>query len=193
MINKFVFVYLDDILIFCQDTQSHQGHMRMVLQRLLENRLLVKAEKCEFSCPTTFFLGYIISASSISMDPEKVQAVEQWPTPTDRKALQRFLGFANFYRRFIRNYSSIAASLTRLTSTKVKFSWGQEAEDAFRGLKGRFTSAPILVHPEPERQFIVEVDASNTGVGAILSQHLAGRNYNIGVKELLAVKLAIEE
>ena len=137
--------------------------------------------------------------------------MEQWSTPTDWKALQRFLGFANFYRRFIRNYSSIAAPLTRLTSTKVKFSWGQEAEDAFQGLKGRFTSAPILVHPDPERQFIVEVDASDTGVGAILSQRLAGDakvhpcafylhrlsaaeiNYDIGNKELLAVKLAIEE
>ena len=145
------------------------------------------------------------------MDPEEVRAVEQWPTPTDRKALQRFLGFANFYRRFIRNYSSITAPLTRLTSTKVRFAWEQEAEEAFRNLKGRFTSAPILVHPDPERQFIVEVDASNTGVGAVLSQRSTGdakvhpcafylhrlspakRNYDIGNKELLAVKLAIEE
>ena len=163
MINKFVFVYLDDILIFSQDAQSHQGHVRKVLQRLLENRLFVKAEKCEFPCTTTAFLGYIISAHSISMHPEKVRAVEQWPTPTARKALQRFL-------IVIRNYSSIAAPLTRLTSTKVRFTWGQEAEEAFRNLKGRFTSAPILVHLDPKRQFIVEVDASNTGVGAVLSQ-----------------------
>ena len=145
------------------------------------------------------------------MDPEKVRVVEQWPNPMDRKSLQRFQGFANFYRRFIRNYSSITAPLTRLTSTKVGFSWGPEAEAAFRGLKGRFTSAPILVHPDPERQFIVEVDASNTGVGVVLSQrsaadakvHLcafyshrlspAERNYDIGNRELLAVKLAIEE
>ena len=213
MINKFVFVYLDDILIFSQDAQSHQGHVCKVLQRLLEYRLFVKAEKCEFSCTTTIFLGYIISSHSISMDPEKVRAVEQWPMPMDRKALQRFLGFANFYHRFIRNYSSIAAPLTRLTSTKVKFVWGQEAEGAFRNLNRRFMSVPILVHPDPvhPRQFIVEVDASNTGVGAILSQCSAGdakvhpcafyshrlspaeQNYNIGNKELLAVKLAIEE
>ena len=125
----------------------------------------MKAEKCEFSGVTTSFLGYIISAGNISMDPEKVRAVEQWQKPMDRKALQRFLGFANFYRRFIRNYSSIAAPLTHLMSTKVRFSWGREAEDAFRGLKGKFTSAPILVHPDLGRQFIVEVDASNTGVG----------------------------
>ena len=121
------------------------------------------------------------------------------------------MGFANFYRRFIRNYSSIAAPLTRLTSTKVRFTWNPEAEAAFRGLNGRFTSAPILINPDPERQFIVEVDASNTGVGAVLSQRSAGdakvhpcafyshrlspaeRNYDIGNKELLAVKLAIEE
>ena len=145
------------------------------------------------------------------MDPEKVRAVEQWPIPTDRKALQRFLVFANFYRRFNWNYSSIAAPLTHLTSTKVGFSWGPEAKAAFRGLKGRFTSAPILVHSDPKRQFIFEVDASNTGVGAVLSQRSAGdakvhpcafyshrlspaeRNYDIGNKELLAVKLAIEE
>ena len=104
------------------------------------------------------------------MDPEKVRAVEQWPRPTDWKSLQQFLGFANFYWRFIRSYSSIAAPLTRLTSTKVRFTWEPEAEEAFRSLKGRFTSAPILVHPDPERQFIVEVDASKTGVGAVLSQ-----------------------
>ena len=103
------------------------------------------------------------------MDPEKVLAVEQWPNPTDRESLQRFLGFVNFYRRFIRNYSSIAAPLTCLTSTKVGFSWGPEAEAAFQGLKGRFTPAPILVYPDPERQFIVEV------VGAVLSQHSAIR------------------
>ena len=121
MINKLVFVYLDNILIFSQDARSHQGHVRKVLQRLLENRMFVKVEKCKFSCSSTAFLGYIITAGSIAMDPEKVRAVEQWPTPTDRKALQRFLGFANFYRRFIRNYSSIATPLTRLTSTKVRF------------------------------------------------------------------------
>ena len=140
-----------------------------------------------------------------------MRVVEQWLKPTDHKALQWYLGFANFYRRFIRNYSSIAAPLTRLTSSKVRFTWDQGAEEAFRGLKGRFTSAPILVHPDPGRQFIVEMDASNTGVGAILSQRSAGdskvqlcafyshrlspaeQNYDIGNKELLAVKLAMEE
>ena len=163
MINRFVFVYLDDILIFSKSPEEHTIHVRMVLQRLLENRLYIKAEKCEFSCSSTAFLGYIISKGSISMDPEKVRAVKEWPKPSDRKALQRFLGFANFYRRFIRNYSTIAAPLTHLTSTKVRFCWDQEAEKPFIELKRRFTFAPILVHPDPEAQFIVEV-------GAILSK-----------------------
>ena len=136
------------------------------------------------------------------MDLEKVKAVEEWPTPTASRGLQRFLGFANFYCRFIRNYSSVAAPLTRLTSNKLRFECGPQAEETFRLLKKRFTTAPILVHPDPERQFIVEVDASNTGVGAVLSQRSAGdskvhpcafyshrlspaeRNYDIGNKEL---------
>ena len=211
MINKFMFVYLDDILVFSKDPKEHTTHVRKVLQRLLENRLFVKAEKCEFACTSTTFLGYIISAGSISMDPEKVQAVEEWPKPSDCKALQRFLGFAHFYRRFIRNYSTIASALTRLTFTKVHFSWDQKADEAFKELKKRFTTAPILIHPDPESQLIVEVDASNVGVGAILSQRSAGdskvhpcafyshrlspaeQNYDIGNKELLAVKLALEE
>ena len=135
---------------------------------------------------------------------------EEWPKPTDRKVLQHFLGFANFYHRFIHNYSTIAAPLTHLTTTKDRFAWDKEAEKSFVDLK-RFTSAPILVHPDTKAQFIVEVDASNVGVGAILSQCSAGdfkvhpcafyshrlspaeQNYDIGNKELLAIKLVLEE
>ena len=145
------------------------------------------------------------------MDPSKVKAVVEWPKPEDHKSLQRFLRFSNFYRRFIRGYSSIAAPLPQLASTKVRFRWGEDAEEAFHLLKERFTSDPILVYPDPERQFIVEVNASNLGVGAILSQRSAGdtkvhpcayfshrltpaeQNYYIGNKELLAIKLALEE
>ena len=145
------------------------------------------------------------------MDPEKIKAVKEWPRPTDHKSLQRFHGFAHFYRHFIRGYSSIAAALTRLTSMKVRFYWDREAQGAFQEPKRRFTMAPILIHPDPERLFIVEVDASNVGVGAILSQRSAEdaevhprafyshrlspaeQNYDIGNKELLAVKLALEE
>jgi len=116
------------------------------------------------------FLGFIIESGQVRADPGKIQGVVDWPTPASRKELQRFLGFAHFYRHFIRDYSRIAAPLARLTSPAIPFTWSQEAEQAFIILKKRFTSAPILVHPDPSRQFTVEVDASDTGVGAILSQ-----------------------
>ncbi len=185
--------------------------MRQVLQRLQVNRLFVKAEKCAFHVSTVSFLGYVIAQGQVQMDPSKVSAVSNWPTPVSLKQLQRFLGFANFYRRFIRNYSRIAAPLTALTSTAIPFRWTPEAEQAFTELKRRFISAPVLTQPDPALQFIVEVDASDTGVGAVLSQRSpvdhkihpcaffsrrlspAERNYDIGNRELLAVKLALEE
>ncbi|XP_047236631.1 uncharacterized mitochondrial protein AtMg00860-like [Girardinichthys multiradiatus] len=98
------------------------------------------------------------------MDPSKVKAVSEWPTPLDRKQLQRFLGFANFYRRFVRNYSQVSAPLHAITSPKVRFEWNDQAEEAFVKLKKLFTTAPVLRSPNPERQFIVEVDASSTGI-----------------------------
>jgi len=102
--------------------------------------------------------------------PTKVKAVADWLTPDSRRAVQRFLGFANFYRRFILNFSQVALPLTDLTSTKKRFCWSSQAQTAFESLKSRFISVPILNTPDPSRQFIVEVDASEVGVGAILSQ-----------------------
>lgn len=140
-----------------------------------------------------------------------VEAVANWPTPGNRRAVQCFLGFANFYRRFIRGFSQIALPLTNLTSTLRRFAWSEQAHLAFDRLKNFFVSAPIFCNPDPSRQFIVEVDASEAGVGAILSQRAASdnkvhpcaflslrltpseRDYDIGNKELLAVKLALEE
>ncbi|CAK6976493.1 hypothetical protein LDENG_00158670%2C partial, partial [Scomber scombrus] len=117
MVNKFVFVYLDDILIFSKSLRDHVHHVRLVLQRLLENQLYVKAEKCEFHQRSTSFLGFVVSEGGVGMDSSKIKAVIDWPTPQSRKDLQKFLGFANFYRRFIRNYSSLASPLTALTSS----------------------------------------------------------------------------
>ncbi len=170
MVDQFIYVYLDDILTFSYSLQDHVQHVRRVLQRLLENGLFVKAEKCVFHAQSVPFLGYIISSEGVRMDPEKIQAVVDWPTPDSRKALQRFLGFANFYRRFICNYSQLAAPLTGLTSTKTTFRWSEAADAALSNLKSRFVSAPILIAPDPSRQFVVEVDASEVGVGTVLSQ-----------------------
>ncbi len=211
MVDQFIYVYLDDILIFSRSLQEHVQHVRVVLQRLLENGLFVKADKCVFHAQSVPFLGYIVSSEGMRMDPDKVQAVVDWPTPDSRKALQRFLGFANFYRRFIRNYSQLAAPLTALTSTKTTFRWSSSAEAVFSKLKSCFVSAPILVAPDPSRQFVVEVDVSEVGVGVVLSQRSSSDgkmhpctyfshrlspaecNYDIGNRELPAVKLALEE
>uniref|UniRef100_A0A8C6NKF8 Gypsy retrotransposon integrase-like protein 1 n=1 Tax=Nothobranchius furzeri TaxID=105023 RepID=A0A8C6NKF8_NOTFU len=210
MVGRFVFVYLDDVLVFSPDLDTHRRHVRAVILRLLQNNLFIKAEKCEFHKASMSFLGFILSPNQISMDPTKVTAVVDWPPPTDRKQLQRFLGFANFYRRFIKGYSRIAAPLHALTSNKVSYVWTDYANRAFLKLKELFTTAPVLHSPDPARQFIVEVDASAVGVGAVLSQRSsdnkvhpcaffsktlspAERNYDVGDRELLAVKLALEE
>ncbi len=146
------------------------------------------------------------------MDDNKVRAVVYCPQPCTVKELQRFLGFVNFYRRFIKNFSSVAAPLTSMTRQNASLlTWSPEALQAFQELKTRFTSAPILHHPNPNLAFIVEVDASSTGIGAILSQRHSSpakmfpcaffsrklssseRNYDVGNRELLAMKAAMEE
>ncbi len=178
---------------------------------MLENQLYVKAEKCEFHAKSFSFLGFIVSAGEIKPDPAKVDAVAKWSVPETRKALQRFLGFANFYRRFIRNFGQVAAPLMALTSTKVPFTWSAQDQEAFENLKSQFISAPVLSTPDPERQFLVKVDASDVRVGAVLSQcssrdgkvhpcayfshrfNPAERNYDIVNRELMAARLALGE
>ncbi|KAK3540671.1 hypothetical protein QTP70_034527 [Hemibagrus guttatus] len=211
-LHRFVLVYIDDILIYSRNLAEHCHHVAEVLTRLREFQLFLKAEKCSFHQPSVQFLRYKIDSSDIQMDEGKVTAIRNWPTPTTVKELQRFLGFANFYRRFVQNYSCIANPLTSLLRDKPKsLAWSPAAEEAYNTLKKAFTAAPLLVHPDPDKPFIVEVDASTTGVGVVLSQqqgnpsHLhpcaffsrklnpVERNYDIGNRELLAVKLALEE
>lgn len=208
-INRFVFVYLDNILIFSKTQAEHETQVRQDLQRLLENQLFVKSEKCEFHVSTVAFLGYIIEKGDLCPDPAKVKVVVKWPEPPNRRQLQRFLGFANFYRRFFRDFSKVALPLTQLTSPKIPFQWNDAARSAFQELKRRFASAPILIQPDLTQQFVVEVDASDSGVGAVLSQQREGklhpcaffsrrlspakRNYDVRDRELLTIKLALEE
>ncbi|KAI2655842.1 Transposon Tf2-6 polyprotein [Labeo rohita] len=212
MLNRWVIVYIDDILVFSNSYPEHVQHVRAVLQRLIAHQLYAKEEKCDFHRDRISFLGYIISPEGVAMDQKKVDAVLRWPRPSTLRELQRFLGFANFYRRFIRNFSTVAAPLTTMIKRGVsRLSWSQAAIQAFNDLRQRFSTAPILHHPDPERPFVLEVDASSTGVGAVLSQRQgeppklfpcayfshklnpAERNYDVGNRELLAIKLALEE
>uniref|UniRef100_A0A670KLJ4 Gypsy retrotransposon integrase-like protein 1 n=1 Tax=Podarcis muralis TaxID=64176 RepID=A0A670KLJ4_PODMU len=210
LLDKYVVVYLDDILIYSRDPARHEGHVRTVLQRLREHRLYAKLSKCEFHQRTVDFLGHRLSPDGVQMDPGKVTAVREWAAPRNRKDLQRFLGFANYYRTFIADYAHRTTPLTRLLRPKTPFSWDKEAEEAFQGLKACFQRAPILQHPDPSRPFVVETDASSTALGAVLSQQIgpeapllpcafysrqllpAERNYTVWERELLAIKVAFE-
>ncbi|KAL0148420.1 hypothetical protein M9458_056230 [Cirrhinus mrigala] len=189
MLHQFVVVYIDDILIYSNDLSSHISHVKQVLQRLRKYQLYLKGEKCEFHQDRVQFLGYYISPEGIEMDPKKVAAVQDWPTPTTVKELQRFLGFANFYRRFIKGYSQITSVLTSLLKgAKKTITWTSAAQTVFTQLKSAFCTAPVLKHPDPNSPFIVEVDALPP---AKLSS--AEQNYDVGNRELLAIKLALEE
>ncbi len=181
MLDRWVIVYIDDILVYSDTFDEHVQQVRRVLQRLIDHRLYAKAEKCEFHQTSTSFLGYIINQRGVAMDERKVRAVLDWLQPATLKELQRFLGFAHFYRRFIRDFSSVASPLTYMMKiNSLDLTWSPAAVEAFTELISRLTSAPILHHPDPELQFIVEMDASNTGIRAILSQrHFAHPNSNL--------------
>ncbi|XP_073520088.1 uncharacterized protein [Phyllobates terribilis] len=167
--------HFDHVLIIVSSTklsnfEDHQRHVRMVLDRLRQNQLYIKLEKCEFHKSEIQFLGYVISPQGLSMDTSKTQAIQEWPIPNTLKEVQRFIGFANFYRRFIKNFSEIVSPITQLTRKKTPLVWSPQAQTAFDRLKSKFTSAPILIHPDPDRAFIVEVDALDCAIGAIFSQ-----------------------
>ncbi|KAK3561329.1 hypothetical protein QTP86_030628 [Hemibagrus guttatus] len=157
ILGKWVIAYIDDILVYLTSLEEHVCHVRDVLSRLQQNHLYVKPEKFEFHRTTITFLGYVILWQGVEMDLTKVHVVTEWPNPTTIKELQRFLGFANFYRRFIWNYSSVAGPLTSLLRGKPRrLSWSDQAQMAFVKLKDSFTTAPILRHPDSDLPFMVE-------------------------------------
>lgn len=141
-----VTIYLDDILIFTKHLNEHQRIVRRILQRLRENKLFLKAEKCEFEVLETEYLGVIISQDSIQMDPVKVAGITEWPTPTKKKELQSFLGFTNFYRKFIRDYSKIVRPLTQLTRN-AEWTWSTAQNQAFQQLKKQMAEDVVLTIP----------------------------------------------
>jgi hypothetical protein len=209
-LDVFVIVYLDDILIYSRTKEEHVKHVKLVLAKLGASRLLLKPEKCEFHKNQVEFLGYIIGTHGIKMDQAKVSAVTDWPTPTMVKEVQAFLGFANFYRRFIEGYSKVAQPLTELTRKDLKFEWTPKAGSAFQELKRRFTEAPILATFDPSKKIVLETDSSDFAIGACLNQpdengkfkpiayysrklSPAELNYDIHDKELLAIVVAFEQ
>jgi len=209
-LDDFVVVYLDDILIFSTSLDEHKRHVRRVLERLRDNGLFAKPEKCAFHQREIEYLGYLVSPDGVKMDPKKVSAILDWPEPTNVTQLQAFLGFANFYRRFIHSYSKVAVPLTRLLKKDRKFDFDDAARQAFQQLKTAFTTAPVLAHFQPGKPSTIETDASDFAVAAVISQPdddgtlhpiayhsrkltAAELNYEIYDKEMLAIVTALKE
>ncbi|KAL5568094.1 hypothetical protein UlMin_024669 [Ulmus minor] len=169
-LDKFVIVFIDDILIYSRSRDEHAEHLRVTLQTLKEHRLYAKFSKCEFWLDRVQFLGHVISKEGITVDPVKIEAVSKWSAPTSVTEIRSFLGLAGYYRRFVEGFSSLAVPLTALTKKDKKFEWTDKCERSFQELKQRLTSAPILVLPSEDEEFAVYCDASKIGLGAVLMQ-----------------------
>ena len=167
---SFVSAYIDDILIFSTTLEVHLEHLRLVLQRLCEVGLKLKPSKCRFVRKEVEYLGHILSPDGLKPNPTLVRAVREFPTPTAVKELRRFLGLASYYRRFIPKFASIAQPLHQLTCKGAIFKWTEATARAFADLKEKLTTSPVLAYPTFDRDFVLETDASITGLGAVLSQ-----------------------
>lgn len=202
--KSWIIVYMDDILIFAKNKEDLTKYTNEVLKILDQHDLFLKTEKCLFYQREIEFLGLRVSEGKVSMDPVKLSGIRDWPIPTSTKGLRSFLGFGNFYRKFIRNYSQIAGPLNDLLRKGIPFSWNENAQKAFDELKKRFTEEPVLCMPDSTKPFEIECDASNYASGAVLYQKdmngdrhpcsfisktfsPAERNYEIYDRELLAV------
>ena len=169
-LDKFIVVFIDDILIYSKNEAEHEQHLRIVLQHLRDHKLYAKFSKCEFWLDTIKFLGHTISSEGISVDPSKVQEVMDWKPPTSVHQIHSFLGLAGYYRRFIPDFSRIAKPMTELLRKDVKFKWDAKCDEAFHTLRAHLTTAPVLAQPDNNKPYDVYCDASGTGLGCVLMQ-----------------------
>ena len=181
-LDQFFVVFVDDILIYSQSEWEHEYHLRIMLQLLRDHQLYAKFSKCEFWLTEMRFLGHVVSASGVSVDPEKVEVVMSWERPKSVFEICNFLGLAGYYRIFIEDFSRIVAPMTRLTRKEVKFDWDDRCEEAFQELKRRLTSAPILIVSDRGQWYTVYCDASKAELGCVLMQ--SGRVVAYGSRQL---------
>src|SRR5438128_1457984 len=165
-----VVVFIDDILVYSKNEEEHAKHLQLVLDRLREHQLYAKFSKCQFWLKEVSFLGHILSAKGIAVDPSKVQEVLEWKAPTSVTEIRSFLGLAGYYRRFIPDFSKTAKPMTKLLQKEAKFNWTSDCEAAFQKLKTLLTTAPVLTQPDVTKSFDVYCDASGTGLGCVLMQ-----------------------
>ncbi|GJU21461.1 reverse transcriptase domain-containing protein [Tanacetum coccineum] len=171
-LDKFVIVFIDDILIYSHNKKEHEEHLKTILELLKKEELYAKFSKCEFWINTVKLLGHVIDSSGIYVDPTKIEVVKNWASPTTPSEIRQFLGLAGYYRRFIEGFSKIAKPMTELMQKNQKFDWGEEQEEAFQLLKQKLCAAPILALPEGSEDFVVYCDASIKGLGAVLMQRM---------------------
>ena len=203
-LRKFVLVFFDDILIHSNSWEEHLQHVKFVLNILRSHNLFLKREKCQFGQTQIKYLGHLIDVEGVSVNPQKVAAMMEWPKPKTPKALRGFLGLTGYYRKFIRNYGKIVSPLTNMLK-KDSFAWTSASERAFQDLKEAITQAPLLALPNFANAFVVECDASRSRVGGVLmqerqpivffSQALQGRNLLLSTydKEMLALVLVVQK
>lgn len=204
-LRKFVLVYLDDILVYSKTPEEHMLHLKQVLETLRQHKLYAKLKKCDFFRTHVKFLGHIVGADGLRVDPSEVEAAQKWPVPQTVAQLRSFLGLANYFRKFIQGYSSMAAPLTALTAAKVPWEWTKECQQAFEDIKTALTNAPVLALPDPNKPFVIISDASIYGTGGILMQEdrvvaylshkfdSAQKNYSTTDQECLGVIHALTE
>jgi hypothetical protein len=202
-IDKFLLVFLDDLLIYSRTEEEHIKHIEAVLRKLREHCLFARAQKCDWGMEKIDFLGHVVSHEGISTDPSKVESVRDWPVPKTRTEVLAFKGLASYYRRFVSNFSEISGPLSALTSEKVPFIWGKVEQESFDNLKQALITAPVLMAPDPAAPYLISTDASGFAIGGVLSQQSEGeervvayesrrlnsaeRNYPTHDRELLAV------
>ncbi|GJW56269.1 putative reverse transcriptase domain-containing protein, partial [Tanacetum coccineum] len=169
-LDKFVIVFIDDILIYSRNKEEHTDHLRIILELLKKEKLYAKFSKCDFWISIVQFLGHVIDSQGIHVDPAKIEEVKNWASPTTPTEISQFLGLSGYYQRFIKDFSKMAKSLTKLTLKNKKYMWGENQESAFQLLKQKLCEAPILAIPKGNDDFVVYCDASHQGLGAVLMQ-----------------------
>nr|GEU32155.1 putative reverse transcriptase domain-containing protein [Tanacetum cinerariifolium] len=169
-LNKFVIVFIDDILIYSKDKKEHEEHLKAILELLKKEKLYAKFSKCKFWISKVQFLGHVIDSMGIHMDPAKIVSIKDWASPKTPTEIRQFLGLSGYYQRFIEGFLKIAKSMMKLTQKGIKFDWGEKEENAFQLIKQKLYSAPILALPEGSEDFVVYCDASHNGLGAVLIQ-----------------------